>query len=271
MSIETKTRRAIAKQSQVLERLNVEYVPVDSIKPNAYNPNRQSDHDYQLLLTSIKENGFTQPVIVHRETRQIVDGEHRWRAAQDPSIGMTEIPVVFVDWNDKQRMIATFTHNRARGSEDIELAAAVLRDLEALGALDWAQDSLMLDDIEIQRMLHDVAAPEALAADDFSTAWVPEGTRMGSEERQGQDGYIGGAPAFEGISQDAIERRRAAEVALAAAKTDEERQMVVRDSDIHRVALTFSGEQARIVKKALGEKPADKLVEMCKAELGLEG
>lgn len=270
-TIERKTRRAIKKQAVQLERLVVEYVPVGSLKPNTYNPNRQSEHDFELLVRSMLENGFTQPIVVNRSTMEIVDGEHRWRAAQDERIDLKEIPVVLVDWDIEQRMIATFTHNRARGSEDIELAAAVLRDLEKLEALDWAQDSLMLTDIEIQRMINDVPAPEALADEDFSTAWVPEGTRMGSEDRQGQDGYIGGAKAFEGITKDAADRRRVAEAALAVAKTDEERQMAIRDSDIHRVAFTFSGEEAQIVKKALGDRPADKMLAMCRKELGLEG
>lgn len=269
--IERKGRKAVEKQSQALERLVVEYAPVDSLRPNSYNPNRQSEHDFELLLKSIKENGFTQPVIVQRDTREIVDGEHRWRAAQHESIALSEIPVVFVDWSDKQRMIATFTHNRARGSEDIELAAAVLRDLQALGALDWAQDSLMLDDIEIQRMLEDVAAPEAMAAEEFSTAWIPQGTRYASEENQGGERELGGAQALEGITVAAADRRRETERQIASAKTEEERQAVIRDQDIHRVALTFSGEEARIVKKALGDRPADKLLAMCRIELGLEG
>lgn len=274
---ERKGRKAVEQASVKLERLTIDYVPIGSVTPNDYNPNRQSDHDFQLLLKSMEMDGFTQPILVLRETRKIVDGEHRWRAAgvlneRARAAGKAEpypeIPVVLVDMPQAQAYLSTFRHNRARGSEDIELAAEILRDLEKLGAIGWAQNELMLDDIELQRMLEDVAAPEALAAEEFSQAWIPEGTHHASEDQQGDFGRtIGGAPAIEGITQSAADRQRAAEVALRAAKTDEERQAAMRDRDIYRIALTFDGEQAKVVREVLGERPADKLLEMCRREL----
>ena len=79
-----------------------------------------------------------------------------------------EIPVVFVDMSVEQMRIATLRHNKARGSHDIELEAAVLRDLQQLGAIEWAQDSLMLDDVELDRLLNDVAAPNELHSENYS-------------------------------------------------------------------------------------------------------
>ena len=276
---ERKGRKAVAAESKKLERLTIEYVPIGSITPNDYNPNRQSEHDFELLLKSMEMDGFTQPILVLRDTRKIVDGEHRWRAAgvlneRAREAGKPEpypeIPVVLVDMTQAQAYLSTFRHNRARGSEDIELAAEILRDLEKLGVIDWAQDQLMLQDVELQRMLEDVAAPEALAAEEFSGAWVPEGTHHATEEQQGDFGRtIGGAPAIEGITQSASDRQRAAEQALAIAKTDEERQAVMRDRDIYRVALTFDGEQAKVVRQALGDRPADELLRLCRQKLGL--
>ena len=127
--LERKTRKAIEKTGESLERLHVEYQPIDSIQPNKYNPNRQDEHTMELLLRSIEDNGFTQPVIINMDN-VIVDGEHRWRAAQ--ALGMAEIPIVKVDMSDEQMRIATISHNRARGSHDIELEVQVLRDLESL-------------------------------------------------------------------------------------------------------------------------------------------
>ena len=265
---ESKGRKAIEQVSIALERLTIEYVPMDSITENDYNPNRQSDHDFELLLKSMSTDGFTQPILVLRGSRLIVDGAHRWRAAR--TLGYAEVPVVFVDMTPEQARVSTLRHNRARGSEDIELTAQLLRDLEKLGAIDWAQDELLLDDIELQRMLEDISAPDALAAEEFSKAWVPEGTHHADAGEQGDLGRtIGGAPAIEGITVQAADRQRAGERALAAAKTDEERQSAMRDRDIHRVALTFSGEEASIVRQVLGDRPADKLLDMCRAELGI--
>ena len=222
----SKETQEIEKKNQVLETLQITYVPANSIRPNSYNPNRQSDHDFFLLVLSMTEDGFTQPIIVHQDSKEIVDGEHRWtcsivsrflrkhkidanakkaklpaeleklRAAGLPDVPSSvkdgkelvslvrknrlniidpelKIPVVFVTMTPEQMRIATLRHNRARGSEDIELTAALLRDLRELGALDWAQDSLMLDDTEMNRLLEDMSAPQALADEQFGEAWQP--------------------------------------------------------------------------------------------------
>lgn len=266
MVVKDKGRKQVEQLTSKLERLSIEYVPLDSIAPNQYNPNRESEHDFELLLKSMETDGFTQPILVLRESRLIVDGEHRWRAARQ--LGYTDIPVVFVDMTPEQARISTLRHNRARGSEDIELTAALLRDLEKLGAIDWAQDELMMSDIELQRLLEDVAAPEALASEEFSTAWVPEGTHHAASE-EGHERNIGGARAYEGSTAAAADHLRAAEQALSTARTDEERQAAMRDRDIYRVALTFTDEEATVVKQALGARPAEKLLAMCKQELGM--
>lgn len=133
-----KSKIAIADRAHALERLKIEYVSTDMLKPNTYNPNRQSAHDFELLLRSITEDGFTQPIITLPDLT-IVDGEHRWRAARH--LELKQVPIVKVDMTPEQMRIATLRHNRARGSEDITLAAEVLRDLRELGALDWATES----------------------------------------------------------------------------------------------------------------------------------
>lgn len=265
MVVKDKGRRHVEQITSKLGALSVEYVPLDSITANSWNPNRQSDHDFDLLLRSMETDGFTQPIIVVRATKAIVDGEHRWRAARQ--LGYDEVPVVFVDMSEEQARVSTLRHNRARGSEDIELTAQILRDLETLGALDWAQDELLLDDVELQRMLEDISAPESLAADSFSQAWLPDGTHHASEDGQGDERTIGGATALEGITASAADRQRAAEKALSAAKTDEERAAATKDREIYRIALTFDGAQARVVKQALGDHPADELLRLCEEKL----
>ena len=267
MAIKDKGRKQIEKKNRVLGTLKIEYVGVDSIKPNAYNPNRQSEHDFELLLRSMAEDGFTQPIIVQGETRTIVDGEHRWMAARQ--LGYKEIPVVLVNMTPEQMRIATLRHNRARGSEDIELTAQVLRDLQALGALEWAQDSLMLDDTEINRLLEDVAAPEALAAEQYSDAWQPDTVGSSPDMAQSTQGVEYGQPGdmvVTGMTQAAIDTTRQREKALRAAKTEEEQTMIRKEKSLYRIALIFSGDEADIVKSVLGNTPAETLVRLCREQ-----
>ena len=176
--------------------------------------------------------------------------------------------MVITPMTEEQAKIATLRHNRARGSEDVDLTAELLRDLEKLGALDWAQDSLMMDDTEIQKMLEDIPAPEALAADEYTEAWEP-GEMSGAQEDAGTStreiqGASGVTVAAASIAS--IERQRERERQIAEAKTAEERQALKKDNDIFRLYLTFTGDEATLVKQILGEQAAEKLIEMCKRE-----
>ncbi len=246
-----KGKAALEKKNEALENLSIEYVEIGTVKPNNYNPNRQSDHEFTLLKKSMSEDGFTQPIIVAADLT-IVDGEHRWRAAAE--LGYDNVPVVRVPMEAAQAKIATLRHNRARGSEDIEMATEVLRDLEKLGALDWAQDSLELSDEELNRLLDDIPAPEALAGEEFSQAWNPSTTT--EENSDIAEASLDATPA-------AIQQRREVEQALQTAKTEEEREQIRADRNIYRLSLTFTNEEATVVRSALGDSPAQTILNWC--------
>lgn len=112
----------------VQTEIKVEYVPIGDLKPNDYNPNRQSEEEFELLVRSIIDDGCTIPIVVNRETNVIVDGEHRWRACA--VLGYWRVPVVYVDFTESQRRNATLRYNRARGKEDARVAAEVEQAVE---------------------------------------------------------------------------------------------------------------------------------------------
>lgn len=215
-----------------------------------------------MLVRSIREDGFTQPVIVRRENRQIVDGEHRWRAGK--ALGMKEIPVVFVSISDEQAKIATLRHNRARGSEDINLTADIMRDLIRVGAGEWAKNSLMLTDTEINRLLTDVSAASALAGDAYSEAWAPA---QGADGAQLAQNIADGREQEQHASAAAVQTNREREAAISQARNAEERAAIQRDMDVVRLAFVFVQDEARTVRSVLGTNPAARLVELCTAEL----
>ena len=270
--VKKKGKKAIDKKYETLERLSIEYVPIGDLHPNDWNPNRQSDHDFELLIRSMEEDGFTQPIVAvkHKEGGyKIVDGEHRWRAAN--TLGYEDIPITIVPMSEEQARIATLRHNRARGSEDVDLTAKLLRDLEKVGAIDWAQDSLMIDDAELEKMLTDISVPDALASEDWSESWEPEDvTAEGADPESVRTREITGTQGQQVVSAstfEAIEKQREMEKKLAEAKNAEERQALKKDNEIFRIYLTFTGTQAEIVKGVLGERAAEKLVELCEEKL----
>jgi ParB-like chromosome segregation protein Spo0J len=148
----------VEKNITQLDRLDIVYVDADSIHPNEYNPNRQSEHDFELLCRSIEEDGFTQPIIVNQNSKEIVDGEHRWRACK--ALGMKKVGIVWTDMSPEQQRIATLRHNRARGSENINMASEVLKELQSMGSIESARESLMLDEIDLTILLKEIPSGE---------------------------------------------------------------------------------------------------------------
>lgn len=274
-----KGKKEIEKKNVALQTLKIVYIDTAALKPNPYNPNRQSDHEFELLCKSMDEDGFTQPIVAVRidETHcadpkfsgkyapgemVIVDGFHRWKAAHH--LGHPEVPFVEVPMTVEQMRIATLRHNRARGSEDIELSAEVLRDLQQLGALDWAKDSLMLDDAELNKLLDDIPAPESLAAEEFSEAWDPV---KGKDAITIEQDMVETGQRSVAASAAAANRLAEMEKKIAEAKTEQEKEQAKREANVFRLVLVFTGDQAEVVKTVLGEKPAEAILRMCEAEV----
>ena len=59
--------------------------------PNTYNPNEMTKRQQTTLAKEIKTKGFLQPILVNKQ-HIIIDGEHRWRAAQEAKL--EEIPCI---------------------------------------------------------------------------------------------------------------------------------------------------------------------------------
>lgn len=112
----------LAKDNMEVEQmkpLKIDYVPVEDLYPNDYNPNTHSADSFDLLIKSLLYFGFTQPIVVHRDTMTIVDGENRFRAAS--IIGYKMVPVCFVDFDEEKLKYATIMHNMARGHNNDEM------------------------------------------------------------------------------------------------------------------------------------------------------
>ena len=93
------------------------YIKIDDIKPNKAQP-RQTFHKEKLeeLAKSIKSNGIIQPVVVRESDKtgiyELVAGERRWRAAR--IAGLTKIPAVVRDIDEKQNVILAILENMQR-------------------------------------------------------------------------------------------------------------------------------------------------------------
>jgi ParB-like chromosome segregation protein Spo0J len=159
---------------------NVIAVPVEKIRANEYNPNSVAPPEMKLLYDSIKEDGYTMPIVCYykadEDMYEIVDGFHRYRIIlehkdiYDRENGM--IPVSVIDKPIDERMASTIRHNRARGSHDVDLMSNIVGELHGIGRSDsWIAKHLGMDLDEILR-LKQITGLAALFKDkEFSRSW----------------------------------------------------------------------------------------------------
>jgi ParB-like chromosome segregation protein Spo0J len=115
----------ISKSTQPID--NVLWVDINKVKPNDYNPNSVASVELKLLYTSIKHDGYTQPIVTIRDDENdcyvIVDGFHRYFTMKnnkdifDLNNGL--VPIVVIKSNINDRMASTVRHNRARGKHSV--------------------------------------------------------------------------------------------------------------------------------------------------------
>ena len=166
-------------------------VPIEKIEPNTYNPNAVAPPELALLYDSIKEDGYTRPVVCYydqkRDTYILVDGFHRYRIMLDyPDIYEREngrLPVSVIDKPIDCRMASTIRHNRARGSHDVDLMSNIVKELHELGRSDeWISLHLGMDKDEILR-LKQITGLAALFRDvNFGRAWRAVEEELQDEE-----------------------------------------------------------------------------------------
>lgn len=170
----------------------VQWVPSDLVFANDYNPNSVAPPEMELLHTSIREDGYTQPIVVwqHDGKYEVVDGFHRNRVGKEYADILERIhgylPVVVIN-NDREdkgdRIASTIRHNRARGKHKVEAMSDIVLDLKKRN---WSDakiaKELGMDADEVLRLAQIQGLAEMFADREFSQAWESD---FDDDERQG--------------------------------------------------------------------------------------
>lgn len=88
---------------------------INQIEPNKNQPRKQfQEESLEELASSIKQYGVIQPVVVKKndDCYEIVAGERRWRASK--IAGLTEIPAIIKDYEEKQIFEIALAENLQR-------------------------------------------------------------------------------------------------------------------------------------------------------------
>ena len=159
---------------------NIKAIPLNKLRANEYNPNSVAPDEMKLLYDSIKEDGYTMPVVVFYHEKddmyEIVDGFHRYsimlkhKDIYERENGL--LPCSIIDKDINNRMASTIRHNRARGSHNVELMSGIVAELVEMGKSDnWIRKHLGMSPDEVLRLKQITGLASLFKDKEFSNSW----------------------------------------------------------------------------------------------------
>jgi ParB-like chromosome segregation protein Spo0J len=158
----------------------VKWIPMDRVQANDYNPNSVASREMGLLYTSIKQDGFTQPIVSIEDTaiqkNIIVDGFHRYFTGKKmPDIRewvQGYLPIVTIEKDINDRMASTIRHNRARGVHAVSGMSSMVFDLLKNG---WKDEDICnelgMDAEELLKLKHITGFSKLFENVPFKPSW----------------------------------------------------------------------------------------------------
>lgn len=186
-------RGALAEVSPFEEPVDqVRWVPAESVQANAYNPNRVAGPEMRLLHTSIKLDGYTQPIVAYQLDNgkyEVVDGFHRSRVGKEYKDIQKRVhgylPLTVIEKPLDERMGSTIRHNRARGTHQIRSMSEIVIELTREG---WEDDEISqklgMELDEVIRLKQISGLKEAFQNHEFSKSWEEFESKYYPEERK---------------------------------------------------------------------------------------
>lgn len=162
---------------------NVIWVNYNMVEANDYNPNAVARREMKLLYTSIKHDGYTQPIVTiwdkDKQKYVIIDGFHRYASMvynKDlRELNNSEVPIVVLDKDINDRMASTIRHNRARGKHSVEGMSNIVLKMLKNG---WSDaeicNELGLEAEELVRLKYVTGFAKLYEDKEFSKAWETE-------------------------------------------------------------------------------------------------
>lgn len=160
------------------------WVKSDDIEANDYNPNSVAAPEMELLTHSIREDGYTQPIVTWQkdECFEVVDGFHRNRVGKEnPDVAKRVrgyLPVTVIQESRQgrgDRIAATIRHNRARGKHAINSMSEIVVELKRRN---WSNKKigkeLGMDPDEVLRLSQISGLAEMFSTVEFAEAWEAE-------------------------------------------------------------------------------------------------
>lgn len=162
----------------------MQWIPVSKVHANDYNPNSVATPEMKLLYTSVKKDGYTQPVVVIYDDKKdryvIVDGFHRYSIMRrykdiyDSCEG--KLPcVVLTGKTMNDLMASTIRHNRARGKHSVQGMSNIVMEMLMNGATDAEVCmELGLEPEELVRLKYITGYAKLYEKNEYNKAYVSQ-------------------------------------------------------------------------------------------------
>lgn len=167
----------------------IQWVPQEDVEGNDYNPNEVATPEMELLHKSIKEDGYTQPIVTYEleDKYEVVDGYHRTligKEKEDIKERLNEfVPVTIIDKPKDERISSTIRHNRARGTHQIrDMSDIVVQLTEAGWSEQRIKEELGMELDEVIRLKQVSGLKEAFSGHEFSQSWTEYEEKQNEEE-----------------------------------------------------------------------------------------
>jgi DNA modification methylase len=116
------------------QQLRVQHVPITKLRPWPDNPRIMPPGEMESLKRSISRWGMVEPIVARKADRMVIGGHQRLEAAK--ALGMTRVPVVFVDVDEHQAKMLNVALNKIQGEWDLPKLGALLEELRDLPDMD---------------------------------------------------------------------------------------------------------------------------------------
>jgi len=174
---------------------NIKWVKQNGVEGNDYNPNEVATPEMDLLHKSIKEDGYTQPIVTYEvgdDEFEVIDGFHRMligKTRDDIRERLNDhVPVTVIDKPREERMSSTIRHNRARGTHQIRDMSSLVAELYERG---WDDEriceELGMELDEVLRLKQVSGLKQVFSGHEFSQSWTEYEERFGDQEDDDAD------------------------------------------------------------------------------------
>jgi len=176
----------------------IKWAKIEEVTPNDYNPNSVAKKEMGLLYTSIKQDGYTQPIVTIYDPKEkmyvIVDGFHRYYTAKTNEDILERnkgrIPIVVIDKDINDRMASTVRHNRARGMHSVTGMSNMVFQMLENG---WSDEDICnevgLGIEELVKLKHITGFSKLFEDAEYNKAWETKNQiKLKINYKKGQEG-----------------------------------------------------------------------------------